>query len=220
MSTIFGERPELDVLVDSFVCHKGVGQKRRTKRKQNPPDLVGNAFRSALFERRIVKATSALSARRRALLAVGSFDERLRRRQDLELLLRLSRRHVCSTTDRVVWEKHESLDAISRDHGLFLQASIDICDRHPEYLSDHSASLYRDLRSHFSWLLRRRHWRHLVADVQRYSHYAPFEHSLVRLMLDGRISGRLQADSTQRTRRESGNPPSTAETICVPARVE
>ena len=220
VSTLFGGRPDLDVLVDSFVCHKGVGPKRRAKRKLNPPGLGGSAFRSALFERRIAKATSALSVRRRALVEVGSFDERLRRRQDLDLVLRLSRRHVCSTTDRVLWEKHESLDAISRDHGLFLQASIDICDRHPEYLSEYSASLYRDLRSHFSWLVRQRHWRDLFADVRRYSGYAPFHHSLVRLMLDGRISGRAQADSTQRTRRDSGRPPSSAETICVPASVE
>lgn len=220
VAALFGERPELDVLVDSFICHKGIGPEGRAKRKLNPPGLCGSAFRSALFERRIAKATSAISVRRRALIEGGSFDEGLRRRQDFDLVLRLSHKYVCWTTDRVLWEKHESLDAISRDHGLFLQASIDICDRHPEYLSEYSASLYRDLRSHFSWLFKQRHWRDLFADVRRYSGYAPFEHSLVRLMLDGRISGRAQADSTQRTRRESGKPPSSAETICVPASVE
>lgn len=217
---LFAERPELDVLVDSFLCHKGDGPIHRIKQRMNPSGLSGASFRTALFERRIAKATSALSVRRRALVEAGSFDERLRRRQDLDLMLRLSRRHVCESTDRILWEKYESVDAISRDHGLFLQASIDICERHPEYLREYSGALYRDLRSHFAWLAKRRHWRDLVTDVRRYGRYAPFEPSLVRLMLDGRLSKRPQPSSTQRTRRESGKPPSKAETICIPARVE
>lgn len=224
VSAYFAERPALDVLVDSFVCHKSKGvpgaETLRIKTKVNPAGLGGASFRAALFERRLVKATSALSVRHRAFAEAGIFDERLRRRQDLDILLRLSRRHVCESTDRVLWEKYESSDAISRDHGLFLQASIDICERHPEYLREHSAALYRDLRSHFAWLARRRHWRDLFADVRRYGRYAPFEPTLARLMLDGRLSKPRQPISTQRTRREEGSPPTRAETSCMPARVE
>ncbi|MFO0688613.1 MAG: glycosyltransferase [Myxococcota bacterium] len=211
VASMFEARPELDLLVDSFVCHKGDGPDRRVKPKLNPPGLDGPGFRSALFERRIFKATSAISVRRRALLEVGFFDEYLRRRQDMDLVLRLSRKHVCTTTDLVLWEKYESRDAISRDHGLFLQASIDICERHPEYLTRHPACLYRDLRSHFAWLARHRKWRNLLVDARRYARYVPFEHSLVRLMFDGRVSGVAQDDSIQRTRKDSGSPSNRAD---------
>lgn len=216
----FAASPELDLLVDSFVSRKSLGHKRGVKSKLNPPGLSGRAFRAAVFERRIAKATTALSVRRRALLDVGLFDPRLRRRQDLDLVLRLSQKHVCETTDAILWEKHDSRDAISRDHGLFLQATIDICDRHPEYLERHAASLHRDLRSHFVALLKRGEWKAFVGDARLYAAYPRFQHSLVRLLLDGRLSRGAQVDSIQRTRADSGKPSRTAETSCAPARAE
>lgn len=244
VAELFAVQPELGLLVDSFVCRKGVGGRSWAKTKRNPPDLSGRDFREALFQRRIVKATTALSVRRSVLCEVGHFDARLRRRQDLDFVLRISRHHVCRSTDRVLWEKHESADAISRDHSLFLQASIDICDRHPDYLEQHPAALYRDLRSHFAWLAKHGHWRTLAIDARRYAAYALFEHSLARLMLDYRISRPVlyqpkapygltaphglkaphgpesQVDSIQRSLADSGKPPRTAETSCAPARVE
>lgn len=216
----FAQSPELGLLVDSFLCHKAIASKRRTKAKRNPPNLTGAAFRAALFERQIAKATTALSIRRRALFDVGLFDEKLRRRQDLDLVLRLAREHVCRSTDHILWEKHESADAISRDHGLFLQASIDICERHPEYLRDHAPTLYRDLRSHFAWLAKKGHWRSFARDAGRYARYAPFETSLARLLVDSRVSRSAAPARIQRSRAESGSPSRTAEVSCAPARVE
>lgn len=216
----FNAEPELDLLVDSFVSRKTLGEKRRVKSKRNPPDVSGRAFRAAVFERRIAKATTALSVRRRALLEVGLFDPALRRRQDLDLVLRLSSKHVCTTTDEILWEKHESADAISHDQGLFLQASIAICDRHPDYLERHAASLYRDLRSHFAWLAKHFHLRTFFRDARRYAAYRPFAPSLARLLLDGRVSRVSQVDSIQRTLADSGSPSRTADTSCAPARIE
>ena len=60
----------------------------------------------AIFARRIFKATPALSARRSALLDAGLFDETLRRRQDMDMILRLTRKAECATTDKVLWTKH------------------------------------------------------------------------------------------------------------------
>jgi glycosyltransferase involved in cell wall biosynthesis len=216
----FAAAPELDLLVDSFVSRKTLGHKRRVQAKRNPPGLTGHDFRAAVFERRIAKATTALSVRRRALLDVGLFDPTLRRRQDLDLVLRLSRKHVCESTDAILWEKHESRDAISRDHGLFLQASIDICDRHPEYLELHAVSLHRDLRSHFVALLKRGEGRAFYQDARRYAAYPRFAHSLLGLLLDGRLSRGPRVDSIQRTLADSESPSRTAETSCAPARVE
>ena len=220
VADLFDAQPELDLLVDSFVCRKTIGAKNRVKTKRNAPNLSGPEFRTALFERRITKATTALSVRRRAFDDIGLFDEALRRRQDLDMVLRLSRQNVCRTTDRVLWEKNDSVDAISRDHCLFLQASIDICDRHPEYLERHSEPLYRDLRSHFGWLAKQGHWRTFARDVRRYADYAKFEISILRLLLGGRVARAPQVDSIQRSLADSGNPPRTAEMSCAPASVE
>jgi glycosyltransferase involved in cell wall biosynthesis len=218
--TCFDREPALALLVDSFRYHKVVEPKVRMKIKQNPPDLTGAEFRTAVFERRIAKATAALSVRRRVLLEVGGFDERLRRRQDLDLVLRISRAHVCRTTDQILWEKRESADAISRDHRLFLQASIDICERHPEYLGENPGALYRDLRSHFASLAKRGHWRAFVLDARCYARYAPFEYSLLQLLLDSRVSTSGAPASIQRMRAESGSPSRIAEVACAPASVE
>ncbi|MBY0402214.1 glycosyltransferase family 2 protein [Myxococcota bacterium] len=216
----FEGQVELDLLVDSFVCHKSAAGRRGTRVKRNPADLTGSEFRAAVFERRIAKATSALSIRRSALYDVGLFDERLRRRQDLDLVLRLARKHVCRSTDQVLWEKHESRDGISRDHRLFLQASIDVCERHPEYLSDHPAALYRDLRNHFAWLVKHGHWLGFVSDARRYARFEPFDRSLARLLLDSRVSRSAAPAGSQRSRAESGRPSKIAEASCAPARVE
>ena len=226
----FAAAPELDLLVDSFVSRKTLGGKQRVKSRPNPPGLTGRAFRAAVFERRISKATTALSVRRRALFEAGLFDPALRRRQDLDLVLRLCEKHVCESTDVILWEKHESGDAISRDERLFLQATIDICDRHPDYLERHPAALYRDLRSHFVALLKRGEWGTFFRDARRYATYRPLRPSLIRLLLDGRLSRADQARadqpradqvvSIQRTRADSGSPSTIAETSCAPASVE
>ena len=75
VSKAFSSDPELDLLVDSFVCRKAISPKGRVKTKRNPPNLTGPTFREALFERRIAKATTALSVRRRSLYQAGLFDE-------------------------------------------------------------------------------------------------------------------------------------------------
>lgn len=216
----FAARPSLDLLVDSFVSRKTRSDGQRLKSKRNPPGLSGRAFRDAVFQRRIAKATTALSIRKQALREVGAFDPALRRRQDLDLVLRLSSKYVCTTTDEILWEKHDSADAISRDHGLFLQASIDICDRHPDYLEFHSASLYRDLRSHFGWLAKHLHWDVFVRDARLYAADGRFRPSLVRLLLGRRLGRSVQLDSIQRSRADSGSPSTIAETSCAPASVE
>lgn len=216
----FAARPSLDLLVDSFLSRKTKGDGERVKSKRNPPGLAGPAFREAVFDRRVAKATTALSIRKRALREVGAFDPALRRRQDLDLVLRLSSKFVCTTTDEILWEKHDSADAISRDHGLFLQASIDICDRHPDYLELHPAALYRDLRSHFGWLAKHLHWGVFVRDARRYAADGRFGPSLLRLLFDRRLSRPAQLDSIQRSRADSGSPSTIAETSCAPASVE
>jgi glycosyltransferase involved in cell wall biosynthesis len=181
------EYPLVDVWLDSFIVHDHPGRGDGEKKKINPTGCSGVDFRAGIFQRRIAKATTAMSMRKEALFAVGLFDETLRRRQDLDVILRLSEKHVCMTTSDIHWVKYQTGDGVSQDARTFLDAVIAICDRHPDYLGDHPESLYRDLRSHFSKLLKRRQWKLFRTDAQRYRGYRPFDVSLPRLLLDRRV---------------------------------
>jgi glycosyltransferase involved in cell wall biosynthesis len=181
------EYPLVDVWLDSFIYLDSRGQGRGEKKKINPADCSGTDFRAAIFQRRIAKATTAMSMRKEALFAVGLFDETLRRRQDLDVILRLSEKHVCMTTSDIRWVKYQSGDSISQDARTFVEAVIAICDRHPDYLENYPEPLYRDLRSHFSKLLKRRQWKIFRTDARRYRSYLPFDVALLRLLLDRRV---------------------------------
>jgi len=223
---LFFENPDVDVWLDSFVCRDERGRGKPDKLTVNPNGCFGADFRSGLFERTIAKPTTAMSMRREAIFEVGLFDESLRRRQDFDLILRLSKDHVCMTTDRVLWVKHDTPDGISHDARTFLGALIALCTRHPDYLRDHPAALYRDLRSHFSKLLKQREWKIFAVDLRRYRAYRPFEVPLLRLLLDPRVMNLVgaesaresQDDSVQRSLNESGTPSRIAEVACAEAR--
>ena len=154
VSAIFAARPEIDVLVDSFELRYPPSRGRAPAPRRNPAIEDPDEFRRAVFARRLYKATPAISARRRALLDVGMFDETLKRRQDMDLLLRLSARHRCISTDRVLWIKHWTKTSISSKRHTFLAAAIEVCERHPDYLAEPSyrRGLERDMGRHF-WRL-------------------------------------------------------------------
>jgi glycosyltransferase involved in cell wall biosynthesis len=229
---LFSANPQVDVWLDSFVCRDARDRGKPEKQKINQTGCSGVEFRAGLFQRTIAKATTAMSMRKSALFEVGLFDETLRRRQDLDVILRLSKGHVCMTTDRILWAKYETADGISRDARTFLNAVIAICDRHPDYLRDYPAALYRDLRSHFSKLFKQKQWKILWADIRRYRAYRPFEVSFPRLLLDRGVIDVAtdpgcdpgcgergnQEDSAQRSLNESGTPSKIAEMACADAR--
>src|SRR5690606_17864197 len=128
----------IDVLLDSYEVRHPPEVRKPARPRRNPAIEEPEAFRRGIFGRQLYKATPAISARRQALIDVGMFDETLRRRQDMDLLLRLARRHRCIATDRPLWIKHWTPDAISGKRSTFLAAVIDICERHPEYLEEAS----------------------------------------------------------------------------------
>ena len=182
VADFFAKNPKIDVLVDSYLHKTHRGPKAKVRRRINPVVRSTDEFRASVFGRVIRKATSGINARRRALLEVDMFDETLRRRQDMDLVLRLSREHECRTTDQISWIKHTMLDSISKTP-TFLPATIEICKRHPEYLDQFRRPLDRNVRHHFVKLLRRGHWRDLARDIDRYRAYEGFDKSLLRLAL-------------------------------------
>lgn len=180
----FASHPDVDVLIDSFETHYPPHTNRAPSLRRNPVLQDSAAIGEAVLARRLFKATPAISARRKALMDVGLFDDTLTRRQDMDLLLRLAHNHRCASVDEILWVKHWTADAISSKQNTFLPATIEICQRHPEYLeSARRSGLERDLGRHF--------WRLLLAgrlgdfrkDLSRYRAFGRFGASPWLLML-------------------------------------
>src|SRR5205814_5857417 len=88
----FARKPELDLLVDSFVKIQPSGA--RVTRK-NPVIADRETFRKALFQRQLWKATPSITVKRDAALR-APFDETLRRLQDFDFLIRVSEFANCA----------------------------------------------------------------------------------------------------------------------------
>jgi glycosyltransferase involved in cell wall biosynthesis len=185
VSELFEARPEIDALVDSFELRYPPDRGKRPVPRRNPRIENPDEFRRAVFGRRLYKATPAISARRRALLDVGMFDESLKRRQDMDLLLRLCVKHRCVSTDRVLWIKHWTRSSISSKRHTFLPAAIEVCERHPDYLSEPSyrRGLERDMGRHFWRLIAAGEFGNLVQDLRRFRAWGALGARPWRLML-------------------------------------
>lgn len=158
--TEFERRPELDLLVDSFVKVQPPGSARPRVERKNPVIDDTQLFRKALFTRQLWKATPSITAKHETIVRAGLFDESLKRLQDFDFLIRASEFANCQSTDRVLWVKYWDAQAISVQDTM-IAANIELCRRHPEYLRTaefrpglaHALrlSLWRRLKSgHFS----------------------------------------------------------------------
>lgn len=169
----FARHPDIDVLVDSFV--KLYPPEKGSRRKPRFNAVYDNSaiFEQALYRRWLYKATPAISVRRQALLEIGGFDETLKRRQDMDLLLRLVRNYRCAATDHVLWTKYWTAGSITAKRDTYIAACIAICQRHPDYLRrrEYRVGLARDLARHYVRLVRRRAWTLLATDLRSFGTY-------------------------------------------------
>ena len=160
----FERRPKLDLLVDSFVKVQPPGSRKAEVVRRNPVIDERELFRSALFTRRLWKATPAITVRREIALEAGLFDETLRRLQDFDFLIRVSEMANCASTDEVLWVKYWDAGSISAQDDM-IPANIELVRRHPEYLRN------RAYRPGLAYALRLSVWRRLkrgdVAGIAR-----------------------------------------------------
>ena len=162
----FAERPQMDVMVDSFIKVASPHAKRSFVEMRNPVTDDTRAFATALFQRRLWKATSAISVRRAAVERAGLFTEDIRQRQDFDLLIRLTETANCRSTDEVLWIKSWTADRItSRDR--FVAATLELVRRHPQYYAnrEYRAGLARDIFRNGTMLVRAGHWRRALSDI-------------------------------------------------------
>jgi len=129
----FERRPELDLLVDSFIKMGAPGSVKPELVRRNPIIEDRELFRRALFTRQLWKATPAITVKREIAIRAGLFDESLRRLQDFEFLIRASEFANCASTDKVLWVKYWDPNAISVGDNMIL-ANVELVRRHPEYL--------------------------------------------------------------------------------------
>ena len=150
----FNRRPELDLLVDSFIKVQPPGSRRERINRRNPVIDDPEMFKRALFTRQLWKATPSISVRREAALRAGMFDESLRRLQDFDFLIRVASVAHCASTDEILWVKYWDERAISAQDS-FIPANVELVKRHPEYLAK------PDYRPGLAYALRLSLWRKL-----------------------------------------------------------
>lgn len=131
--TEFERRPGLDLLVDSFIKIGAPGSGKPELVRRNPVIEDRERFRRALFTRQLWKATPAITVRREIAVRAGMFDESLRRLQDFDFLIRVSKFANCASTDQVLWVKHWDPNAISIADNM-IPGNVELVRRHPEYL--------------------------------------------------------------------------------------
>ena len=129
---IFASRPDLDLLVDSFVKVLTPGSRPAEKVRRNPVIDDQPTFLRALFTRQLWKATPAITARREAILRTGLFDESVKRMQDFDFLIRMAAIGQCAATDQILWRKHWMPESISAGD-TWIPANLELCRRYPEY---------------------------------------------------------------------------------------
>lgn len=164
----FRDEPDLGVLVDSFRTAYPTGKRRRDKHRPNPVLTSTDDFLDALFERRLRKATPAISARRDVALATGLFDEALKRREDFDFLVRAAGVARCASTDKQLWLKTWSAGSLSASLETFVPATIRLVSNHPRYLAKrrYRRALAGDLSRHALRLVRQGRFRLLGRDAR------------------------------------------------------
>jgi glycosyltransferase involved in cell wall biosynthesis len=150
----FERRPKLELLVDSFTKVQPPGSRKAEVVRRNPVIHDREQFRTALFTRRLWKATPAITVKRLIAIEAGLFDETLRRLQDFDFLIRVSEMANCASTDQVLWVKYWDAAAISGQDNM-IPANVELVRRHPEYLRE------RAYRPGLAYALRLSAWRRL-----------------------------------------------------------
>lgn len=143
------------MLVDSFEFLNQTHHGNKRKLHRNPELRCSRDIEDAVYRRRLYKATGAISAKREALIKAGLWDVSLRRRTDMDLILRLAQTSRCMSTSTVLWRKYGNSNAISSHRETFIAAVIDIVQRHPKYTSRFRwrLGLAKDIASHMLALL-------------------------------------------------------------------
>lgn len=142
----FAARPEIDASIDGYRDHgaRGVTEHRLQESVPDPAE-----FRHMLIAHQIPLTNSTVTVRKAVFEAVGGFDETLRRHQDRDLLVRISRRHTVAMGRAVDVDKYRGVASISHNFEGYIEGLDAFLARTPEALEPEYADLlhYLSVRS-------------------------------------------------------------------------
>lgn len=142
----FAARPEIDASIDGYLDH-GV----RNAVEHRLPEMIPEPamFRHMLIAHQIPLTNSTVTVRKAVFEAVGGFDEALRRHQDRDLLVRLSRDHVVAMGAAVDVDKYRGTASISHNFEGYIEGLDAFMARTPEAQRPEYADLlhYLSVRS-------------------------------------------------------------------------
>ena len=192
-------RPDIDVLLDSFVKTYQPERDQPDVDLRNPVLDDNRQILEALFTREMWKATPAITARRDTVLKAGKFDEALKRRQDFDFILRLAKVGRIATTDQLLWVKTYAATTISGDLTSFVDSTLAFYRRHPEYYDDpiFRQGFAHDLGRHFVRLLRRGKFGMALRDARPLAHELGWPR-LLSLVAGGALRFRKRRQSIKR----------------------
>lgn len=125
----FAARPEIDASIDGYLDHGARGFKAHRLPEQVPDPAV---FRHMLIAHQIPLTNSTVTVRKAVFESVGGFDEMLRRHQDRDLLVRLSRNHVVAMGAAVDVDKYRGVASISHNFEGYIEGLDAFTARTPE----------------------------------------------------------------------------------------
>jgi SAM-dependent methyltransferase len=180
----------------------------------------------ALLARDLVGMHATVLYRRDCILAVGGFDETLRRREDYDVYLRLARRYPVASHPAIIAEYRQHGSNMSADHEGMLRAGLIVLDRQKGLIAhDDDAALQAlsrgraNCRRHYAQeMLRsvRARWRSerdiagAIAGIARAASWSPgavLALTLKKLAAGARgVAIRVLVRTLQRLRGRPGNP--------------
>jgi glycosyltransferase involved in cell wall biosynthesis len=125
----FAARPDIDASIDGYRDH-GVRGFTVHSLPESVPDPA--EFRHMLIAHQIPLTNSTVTVRKSAFEAVGGFDETLRRHQDRDFLVRLSRRYVVAMGGAVDVDKYRGTASISHNFEGYIEGLDAFLARTPE----------------------------------------------------------------------------------------
>jgi glycosyltransferase involved in cell wall biosynthesis len=199
----FAARPEMDASIDGYLDHGARGAV-----EHRLPALVPDpeAFRHMLIAHQIPLTNSTLTVRKAAFEAVGGFDETLRRHQDRELLVRLSRSHVVAMGGAVDVDKYRGTASISHNFEGYIEGLEAFMARTPEAKQPEYADLvhYLSVRSILKALLQGQ-FRAALRERRKLSDSGLLPRSLLKSALRYRAGRRHREHVNFAGRPRSGN---------------
>lgn len=168
---LLAERPDVDVILSGFISEARLFDESSWVARPNPAIDDNDRFREGLFLRTLRKATPGICVRKEAALRAGGFDEALRRSQDFDFLVRLSKIARCIAIPDVLWVKSWQADSIAKGRRDKMDSMLQFCRKHPEWMTDprYRPGLARDVTRHLKKLIRRRNYLMAARDLLKLS---------------------------------------------------